>query len=245
VEGVVERANKSLDDLLDSGVLEQIFVGIYQDVGSDSGNAVLSELKSNPEEYSTKDATTFSLYAPDVLVFLLSLAAEKVTGITDYTKALLQSTLEEGVRGGESLIEIRKRVDKLYLEEIIPNRSWVIAATETHSAAEYGSQEAARSSGLTLKKVWLSTNDKHTRPDHVKADGQEVDMDEPFIVGGEKLLYPGDPAGSAKNIISCRCTHYYRRVKETEKVMLWLPPINRHQPSREEYRRLLKVRVDA
>ncbi len=31
-------------------------------------------------------------------------------------------------------------------------------------------------------------------------------MGQPFIVGGEQLQYPGDPAGSAWNVISCRCT---------------------------------------
>ncbi len=29
---------------------------------------------------------------------------------------------------------------------------------------------------------------------------------EAFTVGGEKLMYPGDSAGSASNIINCRCT---------------------------------------
>ena len=30
-------------------------------------------------------------------------------------------------------------------------------------------------------------------------------MDEPFEVDGEQLMYPGDPAGSAGNIINCQC----------------------------------------
>jgi len=24
-------------------------------------------------------------------------------------------------------------------------------------------------------------------------------------VGGERLMYPGDPSGSAENVINCRC----------------------------------------
>jgi hypothetical protein len=30
-------------------------------------------------------------------------------------------------------------------------------------------------------------------------------MDQAFEVGGEMLMYPGDPAGSAGNVINCRC----------------------------------------
>jgi len=35
--------------------------------------------------------------------------------------------------------------------------------------------------------------------------GQEREVEEPFDVGGEKLLYPRDPAGSASMTINCRC----------------------------------------
>jgi hypothetical protein len=31
-------------------------------------------------------------------------------------------------------------------------------------------------------------------------------MDATFDVGGEALLYPGDPSGSAANTVQCRCT---------------------------------------
>jgi hypothetical protein len=36
-----------------------------------------------------------------------------------------------------------------------------------------------------------------------------VGKDEPFIVMGEQLDYPGDPVGSAGNVINCRCTQIY------------------------------------
>jgi hypothetical protein len=36
-----------------------------------------------------------------------------------------------------------------------------------------------------------------------------VPIDEPFIVSGEELMYPGDPSGSAGNVINCRCAIGY------------------------------------
>jgi len=35
--------------------------------------------------------------------------------------------------------------------------------------------------------------------------GQTVDSSEPFIVSGEKLMYPRAAGGSAGNVINCRC----------------------------------------
>lgn len=55
------------------------------------------------------------------------------------------------------------------------------------------------------EKVWIAVLDQKTRIGHVFADGQIVDADEPFLVDGEYLMFPGDPNGSPGNIINCRC----------------------------------------
>lgn len=53
--------------------------------------------------------------------------------------------------------------------------------------------------------VHNSTLDDRTRPDHADADGQVVPLDEPFIVGGDELMQPGDPNGPLDQILNCRC----------------------------------------
>ena len=60
-----------------------------------------------------------------------------------------------------------------------------------------------------LKKRWGATNDLRTRSAHTLANGQVRDMDEPFEVGGEKMMHTGDPNGKAKNNINCRCVIIY------------------------------------
>jgi hypothetical protein len=59
-------------------------------------------------------------------------------------------------------------------------------------------------------KTWQDTGDGKTRIAHSIADGQTVKINQPFIVGGEALDYPGDPAGSAGMIIRCRCRSIYK-----------------------------------
>jgi len=53
--------------------------------------------------------------------------------------------------------------------------------------------------------TWNAVGDDRTRPDHMDATGQEVAPGEPFTVGGELLMYPGDPNGSDEQTINCRC----------------------------------------
>jgi hypothetical protein len=40
-----------------------------------------------------------------------------------------------------------------------------------------------------------------------------IPIDDFFDVGGEKLKYPGDPRGSAGNVIQCRCAVVYERIR--------------------------------
>jgi hypothetical protein len=54
-------------------------------------------------------------------------------------------------------------------------------------------------------KTWNAVGDDATRLDHMDADGQEVGLNGTFTVGGEDLLYPGDPAGSDEQTLNCRC----------------------------------------
>lgn len=193
--------------------LQNIIYQLWQDVGQDVGGQIASSLKIGAGK-SRKDSVQdyLDLFGPDILVYLLQLAGQKVTQISTSEQAEIQSALADGVAAGESIPQLAKRIDDLYLLQIIPNRSTVIARTEVVSASNYGSQQAAQKSGLTLKKVWLATSDNRTRPDHAAANGQEVDLDQPFTVGGATLMYPGDPAGPAGEVVNCRCTQFYRRV---------------------------------
>lgn len=87
-------------------------------------------------------------------------------------------------------------------EAIVRTELGRIAQTANHATLG----EIARSQpGLGLKKQWSAVIDARTRPDHAAANGQIVDMDKPFIVGGEELMYPHDPNASAAQTVNCRC----------------------------------------
>lgn len=98
------------------------------------------------------------------------------------------------------------------------SRSELIAITETQNSAEKAKQIVVAafiaslpsevSDGMRNKKQWIAILDEVTRDAHAAADGQIVDIDEPYTVGGEKLMVPGDTSLGASiwNVARCRCS---------------------------------------
>ena len=81
------------------------------------------------------------------------------------------------------------------------------ATTQTENKGRADVVEVAKKQGRKFRKVWRAVGDNRTRPAHRMASGQVQDFDKPFIVGGEKMMYPADISlgASAKNTINCRC----------------------------------------
>ncbi|MDI6872092.1 MAG: phage portal protein [Bacillota bacterium] len=146
----------------------------------------------------------FDLLNPAVVEFLKTTAGEMIKGINQTTLQALRETLIEGVEAGESIPKLADRIAAVFAEAK-GRRSEVIARTEVLRASNFGALEGMRQAGAEQKE-WLATRDDRVRDAHLKADGQVRALSEPFIVGGEELMYPGDPAGSPENTIQCRCT---------------------------------------
>jgi hypothetical protein len=85
------------------------------------------------------------------------------------------------------------------------SRADLIARTEAGAITEEAQWMTYAVSGVPFKR-WLTTLDGREREDHFEAHGQIKGMNEPYIVGGEELMHPLDPAGSAKQVCNCRCT---------------------------------------
>lgn len=92
-----------------------------------------------------------------------------------------------------------------------PARSKTVAVTEVNRLFHFGSLALAMQARGRIVKKWIAREDKSTRPAHANADNQIRPVMQPFIVGGEGLMAPGDPSGSAWNVINCRCELSYSR----------------------------------
>jgi len=56
-----------------------------------------------------------------------------------------------------------------------------------------------------MQKQWRRSSKLHSRITHDAIDGQIRDVDKPFNVGAELMMFPRDPQASAKNTINCGC----------------------------------------
>jgi len=94
------------------------------------------------------------------------------------------------------------------------NRTSAVRAARTgitaaQNAGRMDSYVAAEKMGIQIKRRWVCTKDARTRLDHGLADGQVVaGTKQPFIVGGYKMMFPGDKSMNAPGheIYNCRCT---------------------------------------
>jgi hypothetical protein len=83
-----------------------------------------------------------------------------------------------------------------------------LVRTEATAAANFATSEAATTifPGDQLSKEWIASFDDRTRSTHSEADGQIVDQNAPFLVGGSQMMFPGDPSAPASEVINCRCS---------------------------------------
>jgi len=93
-------------------------------------------------------------------------------------------------------------------------RAETIVRTEvgrTFSIASQSELERGAKAGVKVRKWWLTAQDERVRETHRQAgddygQGAAIPWDQAFMVGGEPLMYPVDPNGSAEETINCRCT---------------------------------------
>lgn len=132
----------------------------------------------------------------------------RIQQVTETTRRQIVGAVDRGYRDGSTLPEVASSIRGI-IPAIARYRADTIARTETHGAANYGSNEAAKLTGLPLRREWLAAEDERTRETHAAADGQIVGQDEAFDVGGSALMYPGDPSGPPEETVNCRCTLGY------------------------------------
>lgn len=174
-----------------------------------------------------KDGYPSTKAAPIEIIetFISSYRADAAQQILDTTQRQVRSLMAGGLAAGES-------ADAVYAEllEKIPEvssvRALLITRTEVHAATQFASWQLARRSLVPLVKVWNSVPDTRTRDfgtagriaqfNHRVMDGKKTSLNSSFsiprLVGGyEELMFPGDPRGSAGNVINCRCIQTYER----------------------------------
>jgi hypothetical protein len=147
--------------------------------------------------------------------WIATTGTEKITQITNTTQSDIRRMIDQGIEDGTPEREIGAMIRAIAPTKSA-SRAQTIARTETHAASQASAQATAEALDLQMVRVWVSAQGERTRSiadgaqfDHDGANGQRVGMNEPFTITGvnfdEQIMYPGDPSGSAANVINCRC----------------------------------------
>ena len=214
---LVEQGVTDVDVAVDRGTpnLLEIFTQYYTRAGVVFSSMVFKEFNKDIAKGSLGPIEAKGMeeeYWQSYKGFMSRNAAEKVVGISAATKRALHRVIKRGAFDGLSYSEVAKKIRKAR-STINRTRAIRIARTEIHGASNYATDEAVNSTRVEFDREWTALFDDRTRITHTAADGQIRKQGVPFRVGGEDLMFPGDPKGSPGNIINCRCVVMYHPAK--------------------------------
>ena len=147
---------------------------------------------------------------PDLMPYYPKAKAVKRGIDLIYGKKQITATVTSGILQGSSINKMAKdlmnRVTDMNKTSAV--RAARTAVTEAENAGRQAAADELEKKGVIIGKRWIATHDSRTRDEHLEADGQIVENNKPFVVGGEELMFPGDKSlgASGWNLYNCRCT---------------------------------------
>lgn len=209
---------KNYNPVFKDDSIKSAMINVYQQCGSETAAQTYGKIE---QQQSKSDMQ--ALYLQWMKNYAENQTGNRITLISGTTEDRFKQIVKEQVLIGEnegySIDKIAANIQK-QLNISNAYRAVRIARTETVSASNAGSLAGAKASNLPLKKVWLATKTGNTRHSHEDMNGVSVEMAENFnvpiyegnnLLGHEPMQHPGDPSGSAGNVINCRCTIVYER----------------------------------
>lgn len=216
-----ENYNKAIDAFLDSRQTTQ-FEGVFQPSGFDNiYNSIYTnigvsfalwysksiERLTKQQDVSNYNDTWESAFAAEGK----RIAGKRVTLVQGTAKATLTKELQRFMKDPQfmSLNEREaSRILRSRFNQYSNSQAKRLVRTEATNAANLGTMRSALDmfGADSLQKEWIAALDERVRSAHAGANGQVVDFNEKFTVGGELLDRAGDPSGSARNVINCRCS---------------------------------------
>ena len=185
--------NKSLPDVFASGYN----YGLYQ--GEIGGG-----FRTSFTIYNRDAVERLIAEEPDLLPVQAKL---KVPEDIRWNKKQINSVMTQALLQGDTLEKCATRMASSVagMNERTAVRNARTACTSAENGGLYNAYRRLQSAGVDMTVEWASTLDGRTRHTHRLLDGQRRNVDEPFEVDGQKILYAGDPYAPQGLIWNCRC----------------------------------------
>jgi len=197
-----DTRKKSIDDLWDR-MMENLYLHQKLDpsIRTDlefGGAQIMQEISAGVD---------FNLPPTEALEYLAK-RKKAIDSINETTWDALKATLSDGLSAGDSISQLRDRVNDVY-SAAGKARATTIAMTETNGAVNGGRQMAMTQAGIE-NKGWLTAHLETTRATHyaneaISTNDGGIPIDDTWPNGCD---YPGDPAGDPSETINCHCCGY-------------------------------------
>lgn len=228
IERLMKRFDPDTGDLMQSAVYQLK----YQNMIKDQLEGILNQLQTN--QFTSVSEYLDTCYEDGFVGSLFDLHGQNVPmtmplNQESMVKAVqLDSKISQGLytRLGEDVDLLKKKITAQVSRSIATGTSFAqcakqlsgytrigynnaiqIARTEGHRiqcSATHDVAQQAKDRGADIVKKWDATLDGKTRESHVAVDGQIREVEERF---SNSLMFPGDPAGGAAEVINCRCAY--------------------------------------
>ncbi|MAA76681.1 MAG: hypothetical protein CML73_01425 [Rhodobiaceae bacterium] len=213
--------NKGIDSFIADGQTnflnlfdDKPLLKIYSDLYTQIGIRFANWYAKNFEKYLTKQIDTSNLndiWAARFAALGISVGSQRVTLVSGTAKQTLIRITQRLMSDPEfmTLGAVEKgRILRSQFNRYSQFQAERLVRTEATAAANFATSEAATTifPGDQLQKEWIASFDDRTRSTHSEADGQIVDQNAPFLVGGSQMMFPGDPSAPASEVINCRCS---------------------------------------
>jgi HK97 family phage portal protein len=184
---------------VEGNVVWEIVKGPALEAAQAAGYEVLGEIETLLPGLDTSAGLDFSTANPNVLKFIEQKAL-KVKTVAKTVHDELRQVILKAQEEGTATNDLRDRImEKFAGLKVYQARR--IAQTELASSHNFGAYTAVEESKAARR--WISTLDHRVRDSHSVMHGKVAEPGETFPNG---LMYPGDPAGKASEVINCRCT---------------------------------------
>jgi hypothetical protein len=202
--------------------LEKIYTKVGVSAATFSYDWIRNSVPKNKKDFII-DFFNAAWYEEMVNFFRL-VGGTTVQGIDDTTRNIINNLLSNIL--GQNLS--RRDQAKLFQETLNDPaynraRSLVIARTESTKTANFGINMGAESSDYEVQKFWINTRDARTRPSHLAMTKDRIALNQPFMVGDVRMMYPGEVGAPAAEVVNCRCVMATEAVKDADGLPILKP----------------------
>lgn len=191
-ELTMQFVNGLLDWKTEEGILESILTPLWAETYDKGVENVISNYRLN------------AIQQPSLTSVARLRGGQRVTRVTQTTKANIQKIIADGLTQGKGKQELTE--DIMIEMNTSVARARVIAAQECNTSLLAGHFDMALKGGFS-HKTWHITNMGKARDTHRELNGKTVLITEPFVTSkGNKLMYPCDAdCNVAEETVNCHC----------------------------------------